>query len=526
MSNNNQEVDVSQDTKSIKFEKLLRDFAIFSLILFVYVTFFSKPNENIQEYANKMIGEQRIMQLEAHELATQSLKITLNTADASICDIASTTVQSTSEDNAHFFNKKNLDRIWTEIVINDKRLDNITWTLTDQGNDFILYTCSVDQITITQRYTIENCIISVKTTAHNAGEDALIKILFCTGIDTKNTVQTGFKTSLESGFSTRKLDLSTIGKHVQHIQDNYVGVIKKYWLICMRNREDKCANISMWKINNQIFIVNQAIDSTVCKNKSIETNVEYYAGPRDAKILESHIDRFGINLVHNIDHGWLSWINALIRIFIEWLINLCGRADVALLAFILLMRILLIYPYIIAEKNARMIALLADKVNKIKSDYPSEIIATEKIQALYKLYGVNERIAKIPMFIQMLWFIPLNIMSQLFSFRDAQFFGIIKDMSALDHTSWTNLFGLMPWSAYNIRFINFGVWMVIFTGTYIISEDMSHMDKIFVIIMILSTILIYKNLPVLFALFWCIVNVIGAIQVRCFKKFLHPRISI
>lgn len=533
MSDNNQEVNKSNGKQSIKFEKLLRDFAVFSIILFIYVTFFSKQHNHVPEYAEKTIGKQYVTHKKLHQLQNTFLQIHTEEADASIRDVRSVTAADTVEDNASFFNadKKHLDRIWTEVFVNNVRLENISWSLMSADEAVHIYKGVSGDITIIQKYNVENCIVSVKTVVHNAGEDANVQVVFCTSVDARQSVQSGFKTDIESGFSTSKLDLGTIEKNVQHIKTDYAGIIKKYWLICMRaEKTDTSAksdhNISMFKVGDQIMLVNQAKVVAVPHNTYAESSVEYYLGARETKTLELHAKRFGINLVSNIDYGWLSWINALIRIFIEWLISLFGRADVALLAFILMMRILLLYPYIIAEKHARMIALLETKVKKIKADYTSEVIATEKIQALYKLHGINEYIAKFPMFAQMLWLIPLNIMSQLFSFRGAPFFGMIKDMSALDHTSWTNLFGLLPWAAYNIRFINFGVWMVIFAGTYLISEDISKMDRFFIVIMLLSTILIYKNFPVIFVLFWCIVNIIGAVQIRCFKWFIHPKISV
>lgn len=520
-----------ENNNAIKFDKFFKDFVLFSVILFIYVTYFSSKPNTVNEYAERMMNMQHVENRKSSQMQTRSLQITTEEADAAIYKIKNLNVTDTAEDSAVFFNTDatHSDRIWLEVWINNVRLSNISWKLIATDNSMTIYHGIQDDIRITQKYTLENSIVSVKTIVHNAGPEAVVQIIYCTRADLEHSVQSGFKASVESGFSTYKLDLKTLENNTQHLKVDYAGIMKKYWLICMKTvklYKTDVNNIIMFKLKDQIVIMNKITEKRVASNSSTEAAVQYYLGERDANVLQSHAKQLGINLAHSVDYGWLSWLNLLIRLFIEWLINLFGRVDVALLAFILLLRLLLLYPYLIAEKHARKIALLAAKVTRIKEIYTTDTIATEKIRALYKLHNVNEYMAKFPMFAQMFWLIPLNIMSQLFSFRGASFFGLIQDMSALDATSWTNLFGLLPWAAYNIRYINFGVWMVVFACTYLISEDIANMEKIFLFLMIFSTILIYKNFPVIFVLFWCIINLIGAVQVRLFKLFVHPTVSI
>jgi YidC/Oxa1 family membrane protein insertase len=88
----------------------------------------------------------------------------------------------------------------------------------------------------------------------------------------------------------------------------------------------------------------------------------------------------------------------------------------------------------------------------------------QELMALYKKEKVNPLSGCLPIFIQIpIFFALYKVLYVALEMRHAPFFGWIKDLSAGDPTSFSNLFGLLPWpSIENMVFgYTLGVWPVI-----------------------------------------------------------------
>lgn len=570
--------------------KMMKYALIYMSMLFIYFTFMHRQAEDIEGYAKSVVGQvylsektawsdSRVKKLkdEVVSINSKQLLVVLENDTAAIRCMQNMQYKDSLEDTNVIFgsNVKNSidgsagksahERLWVEVKIDGVRADVIKWDVAGIGDGYIECKAELKDyrgVYVLVRYDVRDSMIYVTTEVINdSAIERNVQVLACMYVDEKKCAEymysTGFLSGKKDGFNVKRLNGSSLRSSVyKKDAQGWFGIIRKYWLVAVHGMKGyigaidesrvNCADgmdkvssydiaevdfekreVSAFELNAKMYFVSGSEKAKVDIKQKFVDKVCVYAGPKHSEevcMAEKCVNDTG--LLKTMDYGWFSWINALIRMVMEWLLEVCGRADYALLAFVAIIRLALLVPYIISEKHARLMVLLDDKVKRIKEHYMSEQIVEKKIAELYASYGVNKYITSFPMVVQLFWFIPLNIISQLFIFRGAAFFGLSIDMGALDPTSWTNLFGIMPWNAVHIPWINFGWWVVLFTLTYLISEDLGRMEKMFVVFMIVSTVVFYKNLPVLFTIFWCIVNVIGAVQTRLFKILLHPRIEL
>ena len=541
---------IQQQTLIDLLKRMLQYILIYSALLFIYLNFFHQKHDDVESYAKTVISEQYLTPQSSCIISSQScihsneISIILDNNTASITHMQSNLYQTSLEDSNIFFGSNTLhpqihERIWVEVMLDNVKVSLMKPNIISQSNNHIEYKASLQDhsdIYIIITYNLKDSIIHITTQViNNTNSTHQIQTLICTQIDEKKSAEymhsAGFLSDSVQGFITKSLNHKTLKSHIYKANSSgWFGSIRKYWLIATHPDLNIHTSrfLSAFQYQSHVYLISMSTPATLQSNTSNIDQISIYAGPKHTNHIHQAEQSLNTNntLIKTMDYGWLSWLNALLRIIIDFLIEICGRADYALLAFVVMMRLLLLIPYIISEKHARLIFLLDDRIKRIKEQYMSEEMAQAKISELYAEYGVNKYISSFPMIVQLSWFIPLNIMSQFFVFRGATFFNLSPDLSALDPTSWTNLFGLLPWQVIHIRWINFGFWVMLFALTYLISEDLSRMDKIFIVFMIVSTIIFYKNLPVIFTIFWCIVNIIGAIQTILFKLILHPRIKL
>ncbi len=178
-------------------------------------------------------------------------------------------------------------------------------------------------------------------------------------------------------------------------------------------------------------------------NASSVTDVySFYCGPQLAKTLKIYdrsVDNiFGLenhNLKKALDVSWLSWLETILKFFLDIFYKICRNYGVAIILLTVIVKLLL-QP--ISKKGmdstAKMSAL-SPKMEEIKAKYPDNPEAQNAaIAKLYKEEGINPMGSCIPMLIQFPIFIALyGLLNKNFELRGALFIpGWIPDLSVPD----------------------------------------------------------------------------------------------
>jgi YidC/Oxa1 family membrane protein insertase len=91
--------------------------------------------------------------------------------------------------------------------------------------------------------------------------------------------------------------------------------------------------------------------------------------------------------------------------------------------------------------------LLQPEIQKLRDKYGEDKAKlNQEVMALYKRVGANPMAGCLPIFVQIPVFFSLyKVLYVTIEMRQAPFYGWIHDLSVPDHTTWLNLFGLIPW---------------------------------------------------------------------------------
>ncbi len=181
---------------------------------------------------------------------------------------------------------------------------------------------------------------------------------------------------------------------------------------------------------------------TVSSASSVTDVYSFYVGPQLAKNLRIY-DRsadniFGLenhNLKKALDVSWLSWLESILKFFLDIFYKVCRNYGVAIILLTVMVKLLL-QP--ISKKGmdstAKMSAL-TPKMEEIKVRYADNPEAQNAaIAKLYKEEGINPMGSCLPMLIQFPIFIALyGLLNKNFELRGAMFIpNWIPDLSVPD----------------------------------------------------------------------------------------------
>ena len=229
----------------------------------------------------------------------------------------------------------------------------------------------------------------------------------------------------------------------------WIGFTDKYWLTAMIPGQNTAVDSGFRGVNNR-YQADMALPVTVVQpGKAVAATSHMFAGAKEVQVLERYQDQLGI--VHfdkAIDWGWFYWFEKPIFALLHWLFKMVGNFGFAIILLTIIVRGLM-FP--VAQKQfasmASMRALqpkmkaLQDKYKEDKPRLQQEMLKLYQEEKVNPLAGCLPIVLQIPIFYALYKVLMLTI-----EMRHQPFALWIHDLSAPDHLTPVNLFGLLPFT--------------------------------------------------------------------------------
>ncbi|MGR4862304.1 membrane protein insertase YidC [Caulobacter sp. LARHSG274] len=228
-----------------------------------------------------------------------------------------------------------------------------------------------------------------------------------------------------------------------------------------------------------------------------------------------------------VDWGMFAVFTRPIFNILEIFYKMVGNFGVAILLLTVMLKLLL-FP--LADKSYESMAKMkkiAPEVEKLKAKHKDDPAKQQQeMMALYGKEKINPMMGCVPMLIQIPIFYSLyKVLTVTIEMRHAPFFGWIVDLSSKDPTTFTNLFGLIPWDPATAPLIggllagplHIGVWPLLYGFTMWLTTAMNPpagdpmQQKIFQFFPIIFTFTL-SQFAVGLVIYWCWSNVLTILQ--------------
>jgi YidC/Oxa1 family membrane protein insertase len=206
----------------------------------------------------------------------------------------------------------------------------------------------------------------------------------------------------------------------------------------------------------------------------IETQTQFYAGAKKLDLLgkyEKKWDAPHFDLA--VDFGILYFLTRPFFAIINFFYGLVGNFGVAIILFTVVLRICVFPLANTSFKSFAKMRQIGPKMGELREKYKDDKPQLQKeLVKLYQTEKVNPMAGCLPILVQIpIFFSLFKVLSNTIEMRHAPFFGWIQDLSAPDPTSFTNLFGLLPFDPPS--FLMIGVWPCLMLITMIIQRKLS-----------------------------------------------------
>ena len=262
----------------------------------------------------------------------------------------------------------------------------------------------------------------------------------------------------------------------------WIGITEQYWakaLIPPHGEKYKANFRYTIQDAQEKFQVDYLGDGkTVNAGETITYSPRIFTGAKELKVLENYRDQYNIPLFERvIDFGWFHFLAKplmkLMLFFNDHIHNI--GLSILLLTFCVK---LLLFP--LARKSYISMGRMRDlnpKMLKIREQYKSDKMElNKKIMELYKTEKVNPASGCVPILLQIpIFFALIKVFTVSVEMRHTPFYGWIYDLSAPDHTSIFNLFGLIP--LHLPEFLMIGAWPCIWAVTMYIQQKLTPMTN-------------------------------------------------
>ncbi|MCJ9428219.1 membrane protein insertase YidC [Kordiimonas marina] len=235
----------------------------------------------------------------------------------------------------------------------------------------------------------------------------------------------------------------------------WIGITDKYWMATLvpdpkakvaRARMERNTN-SAGQISYDVNFVQNWTD--VPAGQTVETTNHLYAGAKIVKVIDAYKAKYGItDFDKAVDWGYFWFFTKPIFHGLHWLFQITGNYGVAIILMTMILKLLL-FP--LASKSYRSMSHMKraqPKIKAIQERYKDDKARQQQeMMALYKAEKINPAAGCLPMIPQTFVFFALyKTLYVTIEMRHQPFFGWIHDLSAADHLTIVNLFGLIPWT--------------------------------------------------------------------------------
>jgi len=227
----------------------------------------------------------------------------------------------------------------------------------------------------------------------------------------------------------------------------WIGFTDKYWLTALAPA-DATSDAFHYSQSGAYQADAVAGSSVVAPGQSASFRTSVFAGAKEKAALDRYENAGIQKLSKSIDWGWFEWFMRPIFDLLNWLFHHIGNFGVAIICLTLIVRGLM-YP--IAQKQFQSMAAMRKLQPKMKAlqerykdDKPK---LQQEMMQLYKDEKINPAAGCLPILLQIPIFYALyKVLLVSVEMRHQPFALWIKDLSAPDHLTPVNLFGLLDFT--------------------------------------------------------------------------------
>ena len=314
-----------------------------------------------------------------------------------------------------------------------------------------------------------------------------------------------------------EISASSLKENIISGNNGWVSFNEKYWLNAVASNNFKRIEVSKdVKANKDFKIKAQENTFDLESMESKSTDFSLYFGPKKVQDMNIFSKNYNINrLDESIDYGWLFFLTKPVNAFLNFLIEKFSSVAIALIALTLILKGVSWPLTASSQRSMKKMQKVGPEINAIKERLKgNQALISQEIFALYKREKINPISGCLPMVLQILLLFPLyKVLSFSIELRFAPFLFWVKDLSAADPTSWTNLFGILPWNA--LEFLQVGAWPFLMGISMFFQQKLSSsMEQNPAMTYALPVFFTWmmSTMPAGVVIYWTITNVLSIIQ--------------
>ncbi len=329
-------------------------------------------------------------------------------------------------------------------------------------------------------------------------------------------------------------DISSAEK-IEFNKFDWIGFSDKYWLSAMIpvNNSELSSKLSVSSVyNTKRFQASFNSDH----GTEIETGqaaqwpeVMVFAGAKELDILDKYESIYNIKLFDRaVDFGILYFITKPIFELLHYFYDLVGNFGIAILILTVFIKLLLFPLAHKGFKGMNRLKELQPKMAALKEKYGNDASSFQRaLLDMYKKEKVNPMGGCLPILLQIpIFFALYKVLYVTIEMRQAPFFGWIKDLSAPDPYSITNLFGLIPWDP--PHFLMIGIFPILMALTMFIQQRLNPepSDPVQAKVMKclpLIFLFMFSSFPSGLVIYWTWSNILSILQQILIKKLESPK---
>lgn len=315
-------------------------------------------------------------------------------------------------------------------------------------------------------------------------------------------------------------DLLSQKKQTFKDANGWVGFSDKFWLAALISNKKISADFvgmdNKGSSKYQVDIMNSEIK--IEPSKQHDSNIKMFAGAKKLELLDYYEKKYNIPLFDRaVDFGVLYFITKPIFLLLSYFYKLLGNFGVAILLLTVLIKLLLLPLAYKGYKGMNRLKEMQPRMQVLREKFKDDTAAFQKnLMEMYKKEGVNPLAGCLPLLLQMPVFFALyKVLYVSIEMRHAPFFGWIKDLSAPDPLTITNLFGLIDWTPPTL--LHIGVFPILMAVTMYLQQRMhpEPSDPVQAKVMRFLPVMflfMFSSFPVGLLIYWAWSNVLSIIQ--------------
>ena len=233
----------------------------------------------------------------------------------------------------------------------------------------------------------------------------------------------------------------------------WVGLTDKYWMGALIPQQDRAFEAeftrgargtdTVMEIKAEGAIVSLAPGATITLTNRV------FGGAKRLSVLKAYEEELGIERFDDaVDWGWLYFLTKPFFSVLSWLAEKLGSFGLAIMGFVVLLKILLFPLYNSSYKSMAKMKKLQEPMKELRERFAADKQRQQQeIMKLYKREKANPVAGCLPILLTIPVFFALyKTLYVTLEMRHEPFLWM-RDLSAPDPTAIGNLFGLLPWSA-------------------------------------------------------------------------------